>query len=86
MYGRSRFASALRRRKARKIAGALARPAPITNTQVRLETSAISFADALTAAIRGDDRLTPVTSLPADGLKIVMNKGLSVQDMAAGLA
>ena len=38
------------------------------------------FADGLTAAISGDDRFQLVTTLPADGLKIIMKEALVVQD------
>ena len=38
------------------------------------------FADALTAAISGDNRFTVVTQLPPDGLKIIMKEALVSQD------
>ncbi len=38
------------------------------------------FADALTAAVGADDRFSIVKPLPADGLKIIMNAALTVQD------
>ncbi len=37
------------------------------------------FADALTAAISGDNRFTVVTQLPPDGLKIIMKEALVSQ-------
>jgi hypothetical protein len=57
-----------------------ARPVAVALDLFSGDKNSKGFADALTAAITGDNRFTLVTPLPADGLKIVMNEGLSVQD------
>ncbi len=57
-----------------------ARPVVVALDLYTGDKNSKGFADGLTAAISGDDRFQLVTTLPADGLKIIMKEALVVQD------
>ena len=61
-------------------AGAQTTPVAVSLDLYSGDKDSKGFADALTAAISGDERFALVTPLPADGMKIIMKDALLPQN------